>query len=120
MHLNMCPQFLIINCAILDKPYLSVTIKLLAKRYLDLCVSEGVREAANQSHNWDLLNELICLDVHAELLVLGSVGLLRVAAGSALAVYQLVRPASMLELAVHNIFLCWRITVLSVIVPGCP
>lgn len=33
-------------------------IKQLAERYLDLCVSEGVSEAANQSLNWDLLKGL--------------------------------------------------------------
>lgn len=104
----------------LDKPYLSVMIKLFAKGYLDLCVSEGVREAANQSHNWDLLKGLICLDVHADLLVLGSGSLLRVAAGSALSVYQLVRPAPLLELTVPDLFLRWGITALSVIVPGRP
>lgn len=43
--------------------------KLLAKRYLDLYVSEGVSAAANQSLNWDLLKGLICSDVHAEPLV---------------------------------------------------
>lgn len=104
--MDICPQFLIINCAVLDKPYLSVMIKLLAERYLDLCVSEGVSEAANQSLNWDLLKGLICLDVHAEPLVLGPGSFLRVAAGSALSAYRLVRPAPLLELAVHDLSLC--------------